>query len=253
MGPAELKLLEERCPLSNTSSSPRFSRSRSSSCCTPQQPRLLGKLAPCAMVTHSKFPSAGMSHPLDTSLRLKTFSSKSEYQLVVNAVRKLQESGFYWSTVTGGQANLLLSTEPTGTFLIRDSSDQRHFFTLSVKTESGTKNLRIRCEGGSFSLQSDPHSSQPVPRFDCVLKLVHHYMPLPEQHPGDASHPKRAYYIYSGGEKIPLVLSRPLASNVSSLQHLCRKTVNGHLDSYEKMAHLPGPIKEFLDQYDAPV
>uniref|UniRef100_UPI0000DBEC97 Suppressor of cytokine signaling 3 n=1 Tax=Mus musculus TaxID=10090 RepID=UPI0000DBEC97 len=152
----------------------------------------------------------GSEFPLDTSLRLKTFSSKSEYQLVVNAVRKLQESGFYWSAVTGGEANLLLSAEPAGTFLIRDSSDQRHFFTLSVKTQSGTKNLRIQCEGGSFSLQSDPRSTQPVPRFDCVLKLVHHYMP-PQALPG--STPKRAYYIYSGGEKIPLVLSRPLSSN----------------------------------------
>ncbi|XP_012893577.1 PREDICTED: suppressor of cytokine signaling 3 [Dipodomys ordii] len=228
------------------------------------------------MVTHSKFPAAGMSRPLDTSLRLKTFSSKSEYQLVVNAVRKLQESGFYWSAVTGGEANLLLSAEPAGTFLIRDSSDQRHFFTLSVKTQSGTKNLRIQCEEGSFSLQSDPRSSQPVPRFDCVLKLVHHYMPpsgtfspppepssssssssspseVPQDQPPAQPLPRRAYYIYSGGEKIPLVLSRPLSSNVATLQHLCRKTVNGHLDSYEKVTQLPGPIREFLDQYDAPL
>uniref|UniRef100_A0AAF6YSP9 Suppressor of cytokine signaling 3 n=1 Tax=Bos taurus TaxID=9913 RepID=A0AAF6YSP9_BOVIN len=242
----------------------------------PPPPRR-STLAPCAMVTHSKFPAAGMSRPLDTSLRLKTFSSKSEYQLVVNAVRKLQESGFYWSTVTGGEANLLLSAEPAGTFLIRDSSDQRHFFTLSVKTQSGTKNLRIQCEGGSFSLQSDPRSTQPVPRFDCVLKLVHHYMPaagapsfsqppaepssspsseVPEQPPAQplsGNPPRRAYYIYSGGEKIPLVLSRPLSSNVATLQHLCRKTVNGHLDSYEKVTQLPGPIREFLDQYDAPL
>ncbi|XDA81180.1 hypothetical protein R6Z07F_011154 [Ovis aries] len=243
----------------------------------PPPPPRSPTLAPCAMVTHSKFPAAGMSRPLDASLRLKTFSSKSEYQLVVNAVRKLQESGFYWSTVTGGEANLLLSAEPAGTFLIRDSSDQRHFFTLSVKTQSGTKNLRIQCEGGSFSLQSDPRSTQPVPRFDCVLKLVHHYMPaagapsfspppaepssspsseVPEQPPAQplpGSPPRRAYYIYSGGEKIPLVLSRPLSSNVATLQHLCRKTVNGHLDSYEKVTQLPGPIREFLDQYDAPL
>ncbi|XP_010080049.1 PREDICTED: suppressor of cytokine signaling 3 [Pterocles gutturalis] len=73
---------------------------------------------------------------------------------------------------------------------------------------------------------------------------------VPEQ-PGGALH--RTYYIYSGGEKIPLVLSRPLSSSVSTLQHLCRKTVNGHLDSYEKMTQLPAPIKEFLDQYDAPL
>lgn len=242
----------------------------------PPPPRR-STLAPCAMVTHSKFPAAGMSRPLDTSLRLKTFSSKSEYQLVVNAVRKLQESGFYWSAVTGGEANLLLSAEPAGTFLIRDSSDQRHFFTLSVKTQSGTKNLRIQCEGGSFSLQSDPRSTQPVPRFDCVLKLVHHYMPppgapsfpspptepsssptseVPAQPPAQplpGNPPRRAYYIYSGGEKIPLVLSRPLSSNVATLQHLCRKTVNGHLDSYEKVTQLPGPIREFLDRYDAPL
>lgn len=235
-----------------------------------QPPPRRSTLAPCAMVTHSKFPAAGMSRPLDTSLRLKTFSSKSEYQLVVNAVRKLQESGFYWSAVTGGEANLLLSAQPAGTFLIRDSSDQRHFFTLSVKTQSGTKNLRIQCEGGSFSLQSDPRSTQPVPRFDCVLKLVRHYMPPadappspeppapeaseePEQPPPPGSPPRRAYYIYSGGEKIPLVLSRPLSSTVATLQHLCRKTVNGHLDSYEKVTQLPGPIREFLDQYDAPL
>ncbi|XP_038597981.1 suppressor of cytokine signaling 3 [Tachyglossus aculeatus] len=211
------------------------------------------------MVTYSKFPAIGMSHRLDSGLRLKTFSSKREYQLVMNAVHKLQQCGFYWSTVTGGEANLLLSAEPAGTFLIRDSSDQRHFFTLSVKTQAGTKNLRIQCEGGCFSLQSDPRNTQPIPRFDCVLKLVHHYMPPSSSSSSSSSSPpktppqKRTYYIYSGGEKIPLVLNRPLASNVASLQHLCRKTVNGHLESYEKVAQLPGPIKEFLDQYDAPL
>lgn len=116
-----------------------------------------------------------------------------------------------------------------------------------------------------------------MPRFDCVLKLVHHYMPppgapscpspptepsssptseVPEQPPAQplpGNAPRRTYYIYSGGEKIPLVLSRPLSSNVATLQHLCRKTVNGHLDSYEKVTQLPGPIREFLDQYDAPL
>ncbi|KAM4663084.1 suppressor of cytokine signaling 3 [Discoglossus pictus] len=199
------------------------------------------------MVTQSKFPS--MSRVLDSSLRLKTFSSRSEYNLVVSAVRKLQESGFYWSTVTGSQANLLLSSEPAGTFLIRDSSDRRHFFTLSVKTESGTKNLRIQCEPCGFSLQTDPRSAQPVPRFDCVLKLLRHYMPAKDS----GNNTKRAYYIYSGGERVPLLLCRPLSSCVSSLQHLCRKAVNGHLESFEDKDQLPMPIKDFLQEYDSPV
>ncbi|XP_030064505.1 suppressor of cytokine signaling 3 [Microcaecilia unicolor] len=203
------------------------------------------------MVTHSKFN--GMSCSLDATLRLKTFTSKNEYNLVVNAVRKLQESGFYWSAVTGDEANLLLSAEPIGTFLIRDSSDNHYFFTLSVKTGSGTKNLRIQCEQCAFFLQTDPRSTQTVPKFDCVLKLVHHYMPAKSSDSAISASMKRAYYIYSGGEKIPLLLSRPLSSNVSTLQHLCRKTLNGHLESYEKMAQLPAPIKDFLQEYDVPV
>ncbi|XP_069511344.1 suppressor of cytokine signaling 3 [Ambystoma mexicanum] len=203
------------------------------------------------MVTHSKFP--GMSRPLDCTLRLKTFASRSEYQLVLGAVRKLQDSGFYWGTATGGQANLLLSSQPAGTFLIRDSSDRRHFFTLSVKTDLGTKNLRIQCEQCSFFLQTDPRSTQPVPRFDCVLKLVHHYMPGSGLEAPASPGAKRAYFIYSGGEKIPLLLMKPLPSSVSTLQHLCRKTVNGHLEACDKRAQLPAPIREFLEEYDAPV
>ncbi|KAG8446443.1 hypothetical protein GDO86_014050 [Hymenochirus boettgeri] len=199
------------------------------------------------MVIKSKFPS--MSRTLDSTLRLKTFASRSEYNLVLSAVRKLQESGFYWSTVTGSQANLLLSSEPAGTFLIRDSSDRRHFFTLSVKTESGTKNLRIQCEQRGFSLQTDPRSAQPVPHFDCVLKLLCHYMPSKDS----GSVLKRAYYIYSGGERVPLLLSRPLSTNVSSLQHLCRKAVNGNLEGSEDREQLPLPIKDFLQEYDSPV
>lgn len=212
---------------------------------------LAKKLAPSAMVTHSKFP--GMSRLVDCSLRLKTFSSRSEYQLVLSAVRKLQDSGFYWGTATGGQANLLLSTHPAGTFLIRDSSDRRHFFTLSVKTESGTKNLRIQCEQCSFFLQTDPRSTQAVPRFDCILKLVQHYMPNSGLDTQSGCGTKRAYFIYSGGEKIPLLLSRPLPTNVSTLQHLCRKTVNRHLETCDKVEQLPAPIRDFLQEYDAPV
>lgn len=204
------------------------------------------------MVTHSKFESAMSSCTVDANMRLapqrfKTFSSKLQYQLVQGTVRKLQESGFYWASISGKEANSMLAPEPSGTFLIRDSSDNRHFFTLSVKTESGTKNLRVQCDNKSFFLQTDPKSSQSVPRFDCVLKLVHHYMTAPR------GNIRSAYYIYSGGEKIPLQLLKPFFCTMSSLKHLCRKTVNGHLDISSQSDQLPQPLKDFLEAYDAPI
>ncbi|KPP61354.1 suppressor of cytokine signaling 3-like [Scleropages formosus] len=208
------------------------------------------------MVTHSKFDSAMSSSPFDASMRLpphryKTFSSKVQYQLILTAVRKLQESGFYWGAVSGKEANSLLSAEPEGTFLVRDSSDHRHFFTLSVKTASGTKNLRVQCDGTAFFLQTDPKSTQAVPRFDCVLKLIHHYMP--PKGGSSPGVPRSTYFIHSGGEKIPLELLKPLSTSMSSLQHLCRKTVNGHLDISSRRDQLPHPLKEFLQEYDSPI
>lgn len=198
------------------------------------------------------------SSPFDSNTglphRYKTFSGKTQYQLVIATIHKLQESGFYWGAISGKEANAMLSSETTGTFLIRDSSDNRHLFTLSVKTASGTKNLRIQCDTASFFLQTDPKSIQSVPHFDCILKLVHYYMPQSRAALSVGNtRSGNIYYIYSGGEKIPLELLKPLSCSLSTLQHLCRKTVNGHLDISSKRDQLPHPLKEFLQEYDSPI
>ncbi|KAJ8371362.1 hypothetical protein SKAU_G00113900 [Synaphobranchus kaupii] len=159
-----------------------------------------------------------------------------------------------------GRQTACWGDEPAGTFLVRDSSDSHHFFTISVKTAYGTKNLRVQCDSCSFFLPTDPESAQATaPRFDCVLKLVHHYMPPaagrapPCGSAENGASSRSTYFIYSGGEKIPLELLRPLCATMSSLQHLCRKTVNGHLDVCSKRDQLPHTLKEFLQEYDAPI
>lgn len=201
------------------------------------------------MVTHSKFDTA-MSSCAITPHCYRTFSSKLQYQLVQQAWCRLQQSGFYWASISGKEAGAMLAQEPSGTFLIRDSADRRHFFTLSVKTPTGTKNVRVQCDNRSFFLQTDLEGERTAPRFDCVLKLVHHYMNSSKQ-PKENS--RSACYIYSGGEKVPLELCKPYSCNMSSLQHLCRKTVNGHLDILAKRDELPQPLKDFLQEYDAPI
>ncbi|XP_030229905.1 suppressor of cytokine signaling 3a [Gadus morhua] len=213
------------------------------------------------MVTYSKLTSAMSGVPLDPSprppQRYKTFSGRPQYTLVLAALRKLQESGFYWGAITGKDANALLSPEAPGTFLVRDSSDHRHFFTLSVRTAADTKNLRVQCDAASFFLQTDAKSAHAVPRFGCVLQLVHYYMSHGRGGAGGAGNGRcgggNSYYIYSGGVKTPLELLRPLPSTLSSLQHLCRKTVNGHLDAASRSEQLPHTLKEFLQEYDAPI
>lgn len=181
---------------------------------------------------------------------------------VMRALRKLQESGFYWGAVGGREASSLLRSEPPGTFLIRDSSDHHHFFTLSVQTARGTKNLRIHSEGGGFFLQPDPQNTREVPRFDCVLKLIAHYMGKGSGAARDGACGGNSgeaemkgcnvYLIHTGGEKIPLELRRPLLTSLSSLQHMCRRTLN-NLGGLERAEQLPHTLRDFLEEYDAPI
>ncbi|XP_040919031.1 suppressor of cytokine signaling 3a [Toxotes jaculatrix] len=204
------------------------------------------------MVTYSKFDSAMSSSLLDSNMRLpqryKTFT-KTQFPMVVATLQKLQESGFYLGPVTGKEANAMLAAETTGTFLIRDSSDNRHLFTLCVKTELGTKNLRIQYDASSFYLQTDPKNISSVPHFDCVLKLIYYYMPQSKGNTRGGN----IYYIHCGKEKIPLELIKPLSCSLSTLQHLCRKTVNGHLDISSKTDKLPPTLQKFLNDYDSPI
>ncbi|XP_013862568.1 suppressor of cytokine signaling 3b isoform X2 [Austrofundulus limnaeus] len=201
-----------------------------------------------------------------TPLHYKPFSSHEHYQQVMCALQKLQESGFYWGAIGAREASSMLRSEPPGAFLVRDSSDHHHFFTLSVQTARGTKNVRIHSEGGGFFLEPDPQKSQEPPQFDCVLKLIAHYMGkgmdtgrtrdgASGDNPGDAKKKGRTVYlIHTGKEKIPLELRKPLLSSLSSLQHMCRRTLNngGH-GALGQTEQLPQTLKDFLEKYDAPI
>ncbi|KAM4714985.1 suppressor of cytokine signaling 3b [Anableps anableps] len=194
-----------------------------------------------------------------TPLHYKPFSSHEHYQQVMCAHRKLQESGFYFGAIGGQEAKTLLRNELPGTFLIRDSSDRRYFFTLSVQTICGTKNLRIHSEGGGFFLEPDPRNKEELPRFDCVLKLIAFYMrrsldrglTVDGASGGPTARTGCVYLIYSSGVKIPLELRRPLMNSLSSLQHMCRRRLNE--TGLRELEHLPQTLKDFMEKYDAPI
>lgn len=220
---------------------------------------------PLAMSAASP-PEGRVQGPNFTPHHYKPFSSHEHYQQVMRALRKLKESGFYWGAVGGREASSLLRSEPPGTFLIRDSSDHHHFFTLSVQTARGTKNLRIHSEGGGFFLQPDPQNTQEPPQFDCVLKLVAHYMGKGLEGArardgacgGNSAELKlkgrSVYLIHTGGERIPLELQRPLLTSLSSLQHMCRRTLNSRgMVASERTEELPHTLRDFLEEYDAPI
>jgi len=67
------------------------------------------------------------------SLRAADTASGRSSTVVQVAMSRLRESGFYYGSISPSEARDLLQPHPAGTFLVRDSSDKRFAFSLTVR------------------------------------------------------------------------------------------------------------------------
>lgn len=169
----------------------------------------------------------------------------------------LKTSGFYWGALNANQSKALLIKKKPGSFLIRASSDPKHLFTLSLRTELGVTNIRIVMCDGKFSLDQNNGTSahaggnqQGSPKFDCVVKLVFYYILLSKRR----NNRQKSSYAGTRDKVAHLSLISPLYKEVSSLKHLCRRTLNRQLIG-ESVHRLPVPskLKVYLRSYQYPV
>nr|AYP19440.1 suppressor of cytokine signaling 1b [Miichthys miiuy] len=83
---------------------------------------------------------------------LRPFSSAAEYKLVKHTYLQLQQSGYYWGSMTMEEAHEILTQASLGTFLIRDSGQRDVFFTLSYQSDDGPTSVRIQLNNLHFNL-----------------------------------------------------------------------------------------------------
>ncbi|KAI8498526.1 PREDICTED: suppressor of cytokine signaling 2-like [Branchiostoma belcheri] len=171
-------------------------------------------------------------------------SSDFDFQRISRTVDKLEASGWYWGAVNGKEAMRALRDQKEGTFLVRDSEDSAHLFSVSVKTPLGATSVRIKyTQEGNFSLDSGVKNR--CPEFDCVVKLLDYYM-----RESAANAAKHFWKEPEGRRRIPLILSRPLVRKVPDLQHLCRRAINAHTPAgLAWKLPLPGRLKNFVTDY----
>uniref|UniRef100_A0A4W3HUJ9 Suppressor of cytokine signaling 1a n=1 Tax=Callorhinchus milii TaxID=7868 RepID=A0A4W3HUJ9_CALMI len=161
-------------------------------------------------------PRDGARHQPQT--HFSTFRSMDDYLIVNRASRYLEASGFYWGPMTVEVAHSKLKSEPPGTFLIRDSSQNNCFFSLSVSTHGEAISTRIRLRDGLFRL--DCHNES----FDCVMKLIEHFTVSPQK-----------------------FLGKPLRKvRLQSLQEICRKRI---IESFGKENTARLPLNPFFREY----
>lgn len=85
------------------------------------------------------------------------------------ALSVLRESCWYWGNISGDRAREVLRRCSPGTFLIRDSSDKRYLFSMSVMTVRGPTSIRLIFSRGCFRIETSGIIS---PRSPCVVSLI---------------------------------------------------------------------------------
>lgn len=176
------------------------------------------------------------------------FSTWDE-DLLTRTFRRLSACGFYLGRLSFDDAKRLLRCCPVGTFLLRDSSDERFPFSLSVQTPRGTTSIRIIYDFpvGLFRLDSEPEQIHLMPTFDCVLRLIKFYV---DQSVNNGALNNFVLLQMNGQRDIPVLIRRPYEARPQSLSHLCRRRINASLgkNNVNRLQLIPS-LKTFLIDY----
>ncbi|XP_065165860.1 suppressor of cytokine signaling 2-like [Atheta coriaria] len=173
-----------------------------------------------------------------------------------DTVRALRRSGWYYENITYQDSQELLKDKQLGTFIVRDSSDARFLYSLSVQTERGPTSVRIHYTNGLFRLDSQQHIQSSMPSFPSVIELVEHYVEQSRR-----TNSPHVWVDPKGKMYSPITITRPLVKEgqkPSTLKHLARLAVNAAVKRHTaspitaptiSQLELPASVSQYLTEY----
>lgn len=156
------------------------------------------------------------------------------------SIEKVKDRGWYWGPLSGEAAERILSGEPDGSFVVRDSSDQHYIFSLTFKLNGFVRHVRIEHDQGNFSFGSFTRfKSHTI--VDFIENAVEH-----------SRSGRYLFFLHRrpvlGPMRVQLLHPVSRFKRVQSLQHLCRYVIvkvvrKDHLDQLP----VPSRIKSYLN------
>lgn len=171
----------------------------------------------------------------------------------------LSKCGWYYGKMKADESTTLLSDTVPGTFLVRDSSDPKYWFSLSMqrgnnvggagnKENTGPTSIRIHFVNGKFQLDAEDRIRNIMPEFDTIIDLIQYYVStslneLKKVEEANSTIDKtksfqnaksQTLWVDSSGKLYQTIfLAYPLykKDQTQSLSHMCRLTINSSIVS----------------------
>merc|ERR1712038_1122991 len=234
--------------------------------------------------------------PLDSNQNMQLVLKPKKDELSYKDLEKilhlnkalLKKCGWYYGKMRADESTALLADTKAGTFLVRDSSDPKYWFSLSMQRgkttnntiaspeNSGPTSIRIHFVNGKFQLDAEDRIRSLMPEFDTIIDLVQFYITsslnaLKQVQKDGSSKDYEDEKILANAKSKTLWVDSSgklyKKDSPQSLSQICRLSINKsivskitkdfseniyqkqqYLDSVSKL-NLPVRIQEFLEEY----
>ncbi|XP_031625215.1 probable serine/threonine-protein kinase DDB_G0282963 [Contarinia nasturtii] len=153
-------------------------------------------------------------------------------------IEKVKEYGWYWGPISSEAAEKILSNEPDGSFIVRDSSDDHYIFSLTFKLNNCVRHVRIEQDQGTFSFGS------------CAKFKSRTIMEFIENAVESSRSGRYLFFFHRRPEHGPMrvQLTNPVSrfKHIQSLQHMCRFVIRRAVVRKDLIQTLPLP-RRLLD------